>query len=210
MKLVIIRHGESVWNTIGRYQGLMDPDLTERGEKQALALARELEKEELKILYFSPLLRTRRTAEIIANLLSIPAVEDKRIIEIDHGKWSGMLVEEVKQKFPGEFRRWMERPHESDFEGGESLQMVFQRVKDFLEEVGSKHRGESVGVVSHTVPIRCLLCAILDVDLSRFWSFGCDNASYSVVYFEESRRVLQRLNITCHLGDLYVEAHEAL
>jgi len=87
---------------------------------------------------------------------------------------------------------------------------VYRRVRDFLKYVKKKHNDETVVVVSHTVPIRCMYCALLEVDLSKFWSFGCDNASYSVVLMEEERNVIQRLNITCHLGELYVEAHRAL
>ena len=210
MKLIIVRHAESKWNPVGRYQGLLDPDLTERGIRQAEAVAKALEEESPKVVYTSPLTRTKKTAQIISSRLGIPLVEERRVIEIDHGHWSGMLVDEVREKFPHEFEVWMKKPHEATFEGGESLRDVYNRVSDFLEEIRSKHDRETVAVVSHTVPIRCMLCYVLGIDLSLFWSFGCDNASYSVVYFEESRNVLQRLNITCHLGDLYVEAHEAL
>jgi len=104
----------------------------------------------------------------------------------------------------------LKEPDKAKFEGGESLLEVYRRVGSFLEELKGKHTGETVLVVSHTVPIRCMLCYLLGVDLSRFWSFGCDNASYSVVLVEGERNVLQRLNTTCHLGDLYVEAHKAL
>jgi len=210
MKLIIIRHGESQWNPVGRYQGILDPELTERGRAQAVALAKALQREGITCLYSSPLKRTLQTAKVISEHLNVPLYEESRIIEIDHGKWSGMLVEEVREKFPEEFEMWMREPHKVRFEGGESLEDVFRRVKDFLSYVRREHEGETVGVISHTVPIRCMYCALLDLDLSKFWSFGCDNASYSVVLIEEGRNVIQKLNITCHLGDLYVEAHMAL
>ncbi len=210
LKLVVVRHAESQWNPIGRYQGLLDPDLTQRGRLQAEALASELKKESISRIYTSPLKRTYETAKIIAQKLRVPLQEEERVIEIDHGNWSGMLVEEVKERFPEEFRLWVEEPHKVKFEGGESLQDVYERVKDFLGDIKEKHREETVAVVSHTVPIRCMYCALLEVDLNKFWSFGCDNASYSVVLMEEERNVLQKLNITCHLGELYVEAHRAL
>jgi len=210
LKLIIARHAESEWNPVGRYQGLLDPQLTDRGLKQAEALARELSKEKVSKIYTSPLKRTYQTAQILSERLGVPLVEEKRIIEIDHGKWSGMLVEEVKEKFPEEFETWMKEPHRIKFENGESLEEVLVRVKDFLDFLKDKHFDETVVVVSHTVPIRCMYCALLGLDLSKFWSFGCDNASYSVVLMEEGRNVIQKLNITCHLGELYVEAHKAL
>jgi len=210
LKLIIARHAESEWNPIGRYQGLLDPPLTERGRVQAELLARELAKDPPHILYTSPLKRTLQTAEIVARCLRVPLEEEERIVEIDHGRWSGLLVEEVRERYPEEFETWLRRPEKATFEGGESLRSVYERVASFLKDVKEKHRGQTVLLVSHTVPIRCMLCYLLGLDLSRFWSFGCDNASYSVVLLEEERSVLQRLNVTCHLGDLYVEAREAL
>jgi len=210
LKLVVARHAESEWNPIGRYQGLLDPPLTERGRAQAELLAKALKGEEPAIVYTSPLRRTFQTAEVISERLGVPLKEDRRIIEIDHGRWSGLLVEEVKERYPEEFEMWLREPQRVSFEGGESLGDVYDRVSSFLREVEEAHRGGTVVVVSHTVPIRCMYCYLLRVDLSRFWSFGCDNASYSVILMEGERNVFQRLNVTCHLGDLYVEAHKAL
>ncbi len=210
LKLILVRHAESEWNPIGRYQGLLDPDLTERGTKQAKALAEELKKTKIDVVFTSPLKRTLKTAKEIASALNVPLIEERRIIEIDHGKWSGLLVEEVKKKYPEEFETWIKEPHKIKFEGGESLRDVYERVGSFIEYLKENYKGKTVVAVSHTVPIRCIYCYLLDIDLSKFWSFGCDNASYSVVIIEEDRNVIVKLNVTCHLGELYVEAHKAL
>jgi broad specificity phosphatase PhoE len=66
VKLFIIRHAESEWNPIGRYQGLLNPGLSERGLKQAELLGRALEKEKIDVIYSSPLRRTYQTAQEIA------------------------------------------------------------------------------------------------------------------------------------------------
>ena len=210
--LYVIRHAESQWNPIGRYQGLLNPDLSERGEKQAKILAEELKNKGIELVYTSPLLRTKRTAEIIAKTLNVPLVEDERVIEIDHGIWSGKLVEEVKKEFPEMFELWIKEPWKVDFPEGENLLAVYKRVKGFIEDIKKKHEGQTVAVISHTVPIRALYCAALDLPIEKFWSFGCDNASYSIIKFEEDRTTLHKLNITCHLekAGLYEEAHRAL
>ncbi len=211
LKLVVIRHAESEWNPIGRYQGLLDPDLTERGIEQAKRLAQALRQENISVLFASPLKRTFKTAKIIGETLGLEPIKEDRIIEINHGVWSGMFVEEVKEKFPKDFEMWLKEPHKVKFPRGESLRDVLDRVKDFLSDILQNYNEKTIAIVSHTVPIRCLYCAVLDIDLSKFWSFGCDNASYSVVYLDnEGRNVIQKLNITCHLGELYVEAHKAL
>ncbi len=210
LKLVVLRHAESEWNPVGRYQGLLDPDLTDRGRRQAELLGEALKEEGISVLYSSPLKRTYETAKIVASTLGLEVVKEDRVIEIDHGVWSGMLVEEVKERFADDFNMWLEEPHRVEFPEGESLGRVYERVKGFIEDIKGKHEGETVAVVSHTVPIRCMYCALLDVELSKFWSFGCDNASISKVLIEEDRAIIQSLNITCHLGELYVEAHKAL
>ena len=211
LKLIVTRHAESEWNSVGRYQGLLDPDLTERGREQAKRLAEVLKNERIDALFSSPLKRTLHTAKIIGEALGSEPKKEDRIIEINHGVWSGLLVEEVKKRYPEDFELWLKEPHKVKFPEGESLEDVFNRVKDFLDDILKNYNEKTVAIVSHTVPIRCLYCAVLNVDLSKFWSFGCDNASYSVVYLDnEGRNVVQKLNITCHLGELYVEAHKAL
>ncbi len=210
LKLVVLRHAESEWNPVGRYQGLLDPDLTDRGRRQAELLGEALREEGIGVLYSSPLKRTYETARIVASTLGLEVVKEDRVIEIDHGVWSGLLVEEVKERFADDFALWLEEPHRVEFPEGENLAKVYDRVKNFVEDIKIKHEGETVAVVSHTVPIRCMYCALLDVELSKFWSFGCDNASISRVLIEEDRAIIQSLNITCHLGELYVEAHKAL
>jgi len=54
LKLIIVRHAESQWNPVGRYQGLLDPELSERGKAQAEAIAHELKKEDVVRVYSSP------------------------------------------------------------------------------------------------------------------------------------------------------------
>ncbi|MFN3870040.1 MAG: phosphoserine phosphatase PspA [Aquificaceae bacterium] len=210
VKLYLVRHAESEWNPIGRYQGLLDPELSERGKKQAKLLEEHFKDITLHAVYSSPLKRTMQTALSLVKGKGIEVIPDRRIIEIDHGVWSGMLVQEVQEKFPQEFKRWLEEPHKVCFEGGESLPQVYERVKNFLNYVKEKHWGQTIAVVSHTVPMRAMYCALLNIDLSKFWSFGCDNASYSLIHMERDRNVIIQLNITCHLGDYYVEAHKAL
>ena len=210
VKLFLVRHAESEWNPVGRYQGLLDPELSERGRIQAKLLASAFEKEKIDVIYSSPLKRTYQTATEIASKHNLEVIKEKRIIEIDHGVWSGMLVDEVKEKYPEDFRRWLEEPHKVKFKGGESLEEVYERVREFLKFVKENHQNQTVVAVSHTVPIRAMLCALLDIDLSKFWAFGCDNASYTLVHMQEERNVIVKLNITCHLGEWYVEAHSAL
>lgn len=66
MRLILVRHGESEWNKIGRYQGQEDAPLSELGQQQAQALAQRLKREKLDVIYASPLQRANNTARAIA------------------------------------------------------------------------------------------------------------------------------------------------
>jgi len=210
VRIIYVRHAESLWNPIGKYQGRLDPELSERGHKQAELLAKTLKKYNPSALYSSPLKRTYMTAEYISKELNLPIQIDEDIIEIDHGEWSGMLVEEVKEKYPDMFRQWLYEPETIKFPHGETLVDVYNRVKRFQERMLEKHDGETVIAVSHTVPIRASFVAGLDLPLGKFWSFGCDNASYSILDYEKVRPILYKLNNTYFLGDLFIPALDAL
>lgn len=210
VRIIFIRHAESLWNPIGRYQGRLDPELSEKGHKQAQLIAQAIKKYNPTTLYSSPLKRTYQTADYISKELNLPIRKNEDIIEIDHGDWSGLLVEEVKEKYPDMFRQWLYEPHLVKFPNGESLEDIFKRVKKFLNYVKEKHENETIIVVSHTVPIRALLTAGLNLDMDKFWIFGCDNASYSILDYDEVRPILYKLNNTYYLGEYYIPALDAL
>ncbi|MCX7738486.1 MAG: histidine phosphatase family protein [Hydrogenothermaceae bacterium] len=210
VRIILVRHAESLWNPIGRYQGRLDPELSEKGHKQAQLIGEALKKYNPTVLYSSPLKRTYQTAEYISKSLGLPISTNRDMIEIDHGDWSGMLVEEVKEKYPEMFRDWLYQPQTVTFPNGESLMDVFSRVRKFLGEMIEKHDGETVVIVSHTVPIRACLTAGLDLPEDKFWSFGCDNASYSILDYEKVRPILYKLNNTYYLGKYFIPALDAL
>lgn len=210
VRIIYVRHAESLWNPIGRYQGRLDPELSERGHKQAPLIAQALKKYNPTALYSSPLKRTYQTAEYISAETNLPIITDTDIIEIDHGDWSGLFIEEVKEKYPEMFREWIYEPHKVKFPNGESLIDVYNRVKNFQQKVLQKHDGETIIAVSHTVPIRASLVAGLDVPLEKFWSFGCDNASYSILDYDPVRPILYKLNNTYFLGDYFIPSLDAL
>jgi probable phosphoglycerate mutase len=210
VRIIFVRHAESLWNPIGKYQGRLDPELSERGHNQAKLIANALKKYNPTALYSSPLKRTYQTAEYISKELNLSIIKNEDIIEIDHGDWSGLLVEEVKEKYPEMFRQWLFEPHLVKFPNGESLEDVFNRVKKFLKYVLEKHKNETIVVVSHTVPIRASLTAGLNLDMDKFWIFGCDNASYSILDYDTVRPILYKLNNTYYLGEYFVPALDAL
>lgn len=94
MTVYLIRHGVTDWNLAGRLQGLEDIPLNEEGLRQAALCAQALQPLPVDYVASSPLLRAKKTAEILARTLNLPMGTDVRLIERDFGRLSGLLPEE--------------------------------------------------------------------------------------------------------------------
>ena len=152
-QLVLIRHGETDWNVDGRYQGQADPSLNARGLAQAERLAEELEQASLEMLYTSPLLRARQTAEIIGERLGIPLQIEPRLMEIHQGDWQTRLRAEIEDLYPELFQRWETEPWQATPPEGEHLSEVQRRVDAAIDEILTRHPSQTIGIVSHRIPI---------------------------------------------------------
>ncbi len=141
MQLIyLLRHGETVWNTLGRFQGQMDSALTRRGVEQADLMASLLRDEIAETgqsfdLHVSPLGRVRETAERVTRLLPLAPREDVRLMEVTVGSWDGMTLFEIDQEFPGKldgadaFDRYFRSPV------GESFDAACARARSWLADV---------------------------------------------------------------------------
>lgn len=99
-RVLLVRHGQSEWNAIGRWQGQADPPLSDLGRAQARAAAHSLGA--LDAVYASDLQRATETAEIISAELGLgPVVIDPDLRERDAGEWSGLTRAEIHDRYPG-------------------------------------------------------------------------------------------------------------
>jgi len=151
--IVLIRHGETDWNIIGRYQGQADPPLNPKGRMQAQKLAKELSQNSLDVIYSSPLRRTLETAKIISNKLKIDVINEPRIMEIHQGDWQTRLRTEIEERYPDLFAAWEITPWEVTPPGGEHLKEVQQRVSTALDDIIRMNNGKKIGIVTHRIPI---------------------------------------------------------
>ncbi|WP_318764529.1 histidine phosphatase family protein [Agrobacterium fabrum] len=104
--IYLLRHGETLWNSLGLFQGQLDSPLTPRGVEQADQVARLLRDalnndNQLFQMQISPLGRVRETAERIKAMVSLRSVEDDRLFEVTTGSWDGMTRFEINNEFPG-------------------------------------------------------------------------------------------------------------
>jgi broad specificity phosphatase PhoE len=107
-QVLIVRHGESLWNAEHRWQGWADIALSPAGEQQAEARARHLARDGFKprVVYASDLERAARTAEILAAHLEVPFVTDEGFRERNVGEWSGRTTDEIEAQWPGLIDEW--------------------------------------------------------------------------------------------------------
>ena len=147
--LLVIRHGQSLWNVDERWQGRANIALSELGVQQARSAARALGAFDL--IASSHLDRARDTAQIIAEHLGIgPVIVDERIQETDIGPWEGLTRPEIESRWPG----YMESFQKPD--GFESDEAVIQRMTAGLADIAAQCRGGTGLVISHSGVIRTL------------------------------------------------------
>lgn len=170
----LIRHGRSIWNALGRWQGQANPPLDAVGRAQAQALAVHLLDHNVSALYSSPLARARETAEAVAAQLGLPVVFDRRLMERDVGMWTGLTGEEVRARWPAHFERdwWADGPPE-----GETQQQITNRVAAVLTTLVAAHPDETVAVVSHGGTLLTFVRHILQIPPQVQISFSFPNTA---------------------------------
>ena len=157
-RLWLVRHGQTDWNLVGRFQGQADPPLNATGLRQARDLAARLDGAAYAALYSSDLLRARQTAAALAEHTGLAVRLDERLREVHHGEWDGLLVTEVQSRHAD---GWAERQRDPDVArppGGETVVEVAERVAAALDDIARRHPGAEVLVVSHGLALATALC----------------------------------------------------
>jgi phosphoserine phosphatase len=150
--ILLARHGETDWNREDRFQGHADPPLNRTGRAQAVDLSVALMAEELAAVYSSPLRRALETAEVVAASHGLEPVPVDDLREVDVGSWSGLTRAEVEDRFPEQFRRWLD--YGQGWEDGETYEEMGRRAVEALLRLAAAHEGERVLAVTHGGPIR--------------------------------------------------------
>lgn len=138
--IYLLRHGETVWNTLGRFQGQKDSPLTRCGIEQADFVAALLHAEiegdaQAFEMQVSPLGRTCETADRVQRVLPLARREDARLMEVSVGSWDGLTMFEIDNEFPGKLDGsdafdWYFRSPD-----GESFDAACARAKNWLADI---------------------------------------------------------------------------
>jgi broad specificity phosphatase PhoE len=146
-RILLVRHGQSVWNADGRWQGQADPPLSDLGVDQAAAAADSDAVDGVRALYSSDLDRARHTAQLLGVRLGLAPVVDERLRERHAGDWEGRTRVEIDEGWPG-YLESGRRPT-----GYEPDDSVLARVLDALGAIATAHEGD-VLVVTHGGVVR--------------------------------------------------------
>ncbi|MDD2921055.1 MAG: histidine phosphatase family protein [Anaerolineales bacterium] len=174
----LIRHGQTDWNSTGRWQGQSPdaPALNDAGFAQALALRDQLPDADFSAIYSSDLLRAKQTAELVAAPLNLTVVLDSRLREMNLGAWEGMLSDDIQAQYPRELEARKQNPFEARAPQGESPREVAQRVIAAADEIAARHPNQSVLIVSHGVSLAIILCRAREIPLDKVYENIPENA----------------------------------
>ena len=197
---ILLRHGQTALSAERRFAGRGDIPMTELGTRQAAAAASSLaERGGIDVVVTSPLIRTRATAEIVADRVGAPLTVEDDLAETDFGSWEGMSFAEAAQGWPDEMSAWLAGGDAAP-PGGESFAAVALRVEAALDRLLAAHQGQTVAVVSHVTPIKTLICRALLAPPAALFRIHLDVAALSEAdWFADGPALVRSLNDTSHL-----------
>jgi len=201
VKLYLVRHGETEWNKLGRFQGHQDISLNERGVAQAKETAKAAAEWGHCAIYSSPLVRTVQVAEEIAKVIPMPVATEPGLKELSLGDLEGVTGQEMRDGWPEVFAAWRANPEKISMPNGESLAQLRERAWHAILAIEQNHSAdESVVVISHNFAIRCIVGELLGQPLEFFHRMSLNLASVCTFDSDKRGRRLTGYNSTGHLS----------
>ena len=201
MKFFVVRHGETEWNKLGRFQGHNDISLNDRGQSQARETAIASEDWGYTAIYSSPLVRTVQVAEEIAKVTPMLVSQEPGLKELSLGDLEGVTGEEMRNDWPALFAAWRTEPEKMSMPNGESLGELRDRTWQVILDIEQKHSSdESIVVISHNFAIRSIVNELLGMPLAYFHRMSLNLASVCTFDSDERGRRLTGYNSTSHLS----------
>lgn len=200
-ELYLVRHGETEWNVLGKFQGSSNIDLSDAGRKQAEFLSKRFHNN-FDCIYTSPLNRAVETAEIICkrNPSKKPVISEG-LTEVNFGEWEGYTMDEIIKRFPSEYHSWKTDEKEGPLMGGDlSVRNVSIRAKNAILDIVKNNQGKKIIAVAHGGIIKAGLLGLFDWQIAMYHRIYLDNTSVSkLIFTEQGNIILSTLNDTGHL-----------
>lgn len=201
-RLLLVRHGQTVWHAENRYAGSSDVALTDTGVRQAAALGAwaeryAAERGGVHAVACSPLSRARRTAEPAAEALGLRPEVHEGLREAHFGWGEGRTVDEMAAEDPEAVRAFRADAERGAFPGAEPPGETAARVGGTLRALAGAYEGRTVLVVAHNTAFRIALCGMLGIPLGRYRLVlpRLDNAAVTEIEVNGDRTALRSLNV---------------
>jgi broad specificity phosphatase PhoE len=197
MQLILIRHGETLWNKEGRVQGISDVELSAAGIQQARLLALSLKDHPIRAIHTSPLKRALQTAEIINEFHRKEIHTHQDLMELDQGDFEGVSFKNLMACEKDFLNKWIANPASVQMPKGESLTQLQERAWRAMERIINEEK--TALVVSHNFTIAAIICRIKNISLHDFLSACVGNASKTIVSFQKDGIFIETFNDRSHL-----------
>lgn len=198
IRLILVRHGHTDWNSERRYQGHTDTLLNETGRQQARAVAKRLQNEVIHAIYSSDLKRAWETATIIGQMIDLTPIAEARLRELNFGVIEGMTFDEAQACHPEMMAMWLADRNQPPTDG-ETSDTLAERVHAVLDELRQNHEDETALFVSHGGVLVEIARMLLRMPSTARWYFKLETASISEFKLYDETPILTKWNDTCHL-----------
>ncbi len=200
-RVILLRHGQTEWNILGKYQGKTDVPLSDEGKAQARQLAAHFPVDAVDAVYSSDLSRARFTAECVADKFALSVKLEPQFREIDFGEWEGLTFKEIACRYPyaADGRFW-QNPDEIIIPGGETFADLQRRAMMRLNEIVAAEDGKTVVVAAHGAINRVILAEALHMNLRYLWSIRQFNTAVNIIVYDGAWRTVELINGTAHLA----------
>ena len=198
IRMIFVRHGETLWNQELRYQGQQDSPLSPAGIRQAQKVGEFLSEREVDAVYSSDLKRALFTAQTIARHHHINPSVDQRLREMSFGLWEGLTREEVVKRYPELWSARLQNSLETRIPDGELPGEVVTRFQSFLQECTAKDEGQTIVVVSHGAALRLVIASLLHIPLGKSYCLHQSNTGISELLYCSWEALC--INCTAHLN----------
>jgi probable phosphoglycerate mutase len=193
--VIFVRHGQADFPNNRLYcDDREDPPLTADGIGHARHAAELLAGQPIDAIYASPTLRTRTTAEAVADTTRAQLRFNDKLKERPFGIWDGLYFEDIARDFPREFQEWKRDPINFVPEGGETIHDHMTRVRGALDAIIAEHPAQLIVIVAHVGPIRVLLTEALSMPLAAYRRLTIDYGSLTRVDYGRQQNNLVYLN----------------
>ena len=199
-EIIIIRHGETEWNKIGRFQGHSDVPLSAEGRAQAAMLGENLAVDHVDMIYASDLTRAMETAAPLAQRFGLEVISDPQLRELNFGAWEGRNFNDVNAENPNAMKNFYTDPEQADIPESEPFPEFQRRIAGRVREIVAQERGKRIVIVSHGASIRILLADLLSMPIRSIWHLSQLNTAVNKIRFEDDGfAVVTLMNDTSHL-----------